>query len=234
MEGNTNLNEEKTSVVEETNDANEEANNAEPKKQGKIAKLKQYIIDHPDLKQVILFTCFSAICGLTQMIITMVLPIILRAANHDAMVEPFKWWIFDYTEKGIGEFIGFIIGSIWGQTLTFLLNRKKTFNAPDHVLFRAIAYTVMAILIIIMQTAIGGGITNALAKTNPNASEGTSSFYNLVAQLVASITAFVVSFLGNKFVIMRKWKTKEEKVETATKEQAETAETNIDSTTEEK
>ena len=169
-----------------------------------IKKLIHYIKTHENIRQMVLFFLFSLICGVSQMIITLVLPIILRAADPN-MSSPFEWFIFDYTEKGLGEFIGFLVGSFVGQALTFILNRKKTFNVKDHVVFRAIAYTVMAVLIILMQTAIGGGITGAFAKADPDATGIVVAIYNLIAQMVAGIAAFVVSFLGNKFVIMRKF-----------------------------
>lgn len=181
-----------------------------PKKKG-IKGLIEYIKSHENLRQAVLFFLFSIICGASQMIITAVLPLILRAASP-SMSEPFKWFLFDYTEKGVGEFIGFIVGSIVGQVLTFVLNRKKTFNVHDHIPFRAIAYAIMAVLIILMQTAIGGGITGALAKAVPDASDIVSTIFNLIAQMVAGIAALVVNFLGNKFFVMRKFgKYKDEK-----------------------
>jgi len=175
-----------------------------PKKKG-IKGIIEYIKTHENLRQAVLFFLFSMICGASQMIITAVLPLILRAAS-DSMSDPFKWFIFDYTEKGVGEFIGFVVGSVVGQVLTFVLNRKKTFNVHDHIPFRAIAYAIMAVLIILMQTAIGGGITGALAKAVPDASDLVATIFNLIAQVVAGIAALVVNFLGNKFFIMRKFK----------------------------
>ncbi len=179
-----------------------------PKKKG-IKGIIEYIKTHENLRQAVLFFLFSMVCGASQMIITAVLPLILRAAS-DSMSEPFKWFIFDYTEKGVGEFIGFIVGSVVGQVLTFVLNRKKTFNVSDHIPFRAIAYAIMAILIILMQTAIGGGITSALAKAVPDASDLVATIFNLIAQVVAGIAALVVNFLGNKFFVMRKFGKKTE------------------------
>lgn len=195
----------------------EEAPTEEAPKKKSLKGLIQYIKTHENLRQPILFFLFSMICGGTQMLITLVLPIILRAAYPNTlgengeiialgkMSQPFKWFIFDYTEKGIGEFIGFLVGSFIGQLLTFVLNRKKTFNVHDHIPFRAIAYTIMAVLIILMQTAIGGGITGALAKAVPDANETVAGIFNIVAQAVAGIAALVVNFLGNKFFVMRKF-----------------------------
>ena len=201
---------------------------------GLKAKIKFFfdvLEKYPTVRQAILFTLFSMICGLTQFIITLVLPIILKAASPDTMNEPFGFWpmgdsyLFDFTDvgTGLGSFLGFLIGSIWGQTLTFLLNRKKTFNVPDHVAFRAIAYTIMAILIIIMQTAIGK-VEGVLKANDPNASDLVNVIYNLIAQVTAGMAAFVTSFLGNKFVVMRKWKTKGAPAENATEEVEQPAE----------
>lgn len=177
--------------------------------------LIQYIKAHENLRQMVLFTLFSLICGATQMLITLVLPMILKAANPTKMEAPFGWikmgetYFFDFTDEGqgLGSFLGWLIGSIWGQALTFILNRKKTFNVPDHVIFRAVAYAVMAVLIIVMQTAIGK-VEGVLKAHDPDASKFVNVVYNLIAQVVAGIAAFVASFLGNKFVVMRKWKTK--------------------------
>lgn len=196
-----------------------EATDDLPKKKG-IKGIIEYIKTHENLRQAVLFFLFSMICGASQMVITAVLPLILRAAS-DSMSEPFKWFLFDYTEKGVGEFIGFIVGSVVGQVLTFVLNRKKTFNVSDHIPFRAIAYAIMAVLIILMQTAIGGGITGALSKAVPDASELVATIFNLIAQVVAGIAALVVNFLGNKFFIMRKFKSAAKNDKSAGEDKAE-------------
>lgn len=220
---------------------------------GLKAKIKfffEVLEKYPTVKQAVLFTLFSMICGLTQFIITLVLPMILKAISPEQMTAPFGFWkmgnntyLFDFTDPktGYGSFWGFLIGSIWGQTLTFLLNRKKTFNVPDHVVFRAIAYTIMAILIIIMQTAIGK-VEGALNNADPDASDFLRIVYNLIAQVTAGMAAFVTSFLGNKFIVMRKWKTKggekeevateslEEAVEELDEENVEAVEANAEAT----
>ena len=182
----------------------EEAPQEGGKKKKSLKEIIKYIKEHENLRQPILFFLFSMICGAAQMLTTLVLPMILRAADP-GMKAPFTWFIFDYSEKGLGEFIGFLVGSVIGQALTFILNRKKTFNVKDHIPFRAIAYAIMAVLIILMQTAIGGGITGALGKADPGAKGIVLAIYNIIAQCVAGIAALVVNFLGNKFFVMRKF-----------------------------
>ena len=65
----------------------------------------------------------------------------------------------------------------------------------------------MAVLIILVQTAIGKleGVFNA---HDPDASETLKVVYNLLAQVVAGFAGFAMNFLGNKFIIMRKFKEK--------------------------
>lgn len=198
----------------------DEVESADAQAEAKPRSLKgliEYIKTHENLRQVVLFTLFSMICGVTQMLITLLLPIILKAAAPAKMNTPFGWiamgdkYFFDFTDEGqgLGSFLGWLIGSIWGQTLTFILNRKKTFNAPDHLVFRAVAYTVMAILIIIVQTALGK-IEGVLKAHDPDATEIVNVIYNLIAQIIAGLAAFTMSFFGNKFFVMRKWKSKDE------------------------
>ena len=191
---------------------NAEAQEVAEVKPKSLKGLIKYIKEHENLRQLVLFTLFSMICGITQFTITLVLPIILKAVSPN-MSEPFGWikmgdgYFFDFRDpgQGLGSFLGWLIGSIWGQALTFILNRKKTFNAPDHVVFRAIAYTIMAVLIIIMQTAIGK-LEGVLKAHDPDASDLVNVIYNLIAQVVAGLAAFTVNFIGNKFVVMRKFK----------------------------
>jgi len=92
-----------------------------------------------------------------------------------------------------------------GQVLTFVLNRKKTFNVPDYVALRAVMYAIMAVLIIIMQTALGGVVTKACWNAKPDANGFLDLLFNLTGQAVAGIAAVIVNFLGNKFFVMRDW-----------------------------
>lgn len=217
--------EEKMEVAAEQEELSAEQQGSEQPVEAKPKGLKgliKYIKTHENLRQVVLFTLFSLICGATQMLITLLLPIILKAAAPAKMTAPFGWikmgkgYFFDFTDdgQGLGSFLGWLIGSIWGQTLTFILNRKKTFNVPDHVAFRAVAYAVMAVLIIIAQTAIGK-LEGVLKAHDPDATAFVNVVYNLIAQVVAGIAAFTMSFFGNKFVVMRKWKSKDAPAEQA-------------------
>lgn len=179
-----------------------------PKKKG-IKGIIEYIKAHENLRQPILFFLFSMICGGSQMLITLLFTQLYRVGG--VLGEPFPGFyvgsvpLFAYASHA--EFIGFLLGSVIGQVLTFVLNRKKTFNIHDHVAFRAIAYAFMAVAIIFVQTLLGGAVTVACR----NAYSGGVAFvndviFNLIGQMVGGISALVISFLCNKFFIMRKFK----------------------------
>ena len=175
--------------------------------------LIQYIKSHENLRQPILFFLFSMICGGSQMLITLLFTQLNRL-HGTILAEGFPGFyigavpLFKY--DSYAEFIGFLIGSVVGQVLTFVLNRKKTFNVHDHIPFRAVAYALMAIAIIFVQTLLGGAVTVACR----NAYAGNNAFlnnwvFNLTGQAVGGISALIISFLCNKFFVMRKFKSSE-------------------------
>lgn len=167
-----------------------------------LQKFFDYLKAHEDIRQMVFFFMFSIICGVSQMIITYALSAGLKLEAHLGGTR-LDWFVFHYATQA--EFVGFLVGSFVGQVLTFVLNRKKTFNVPDYVALRAVMYTIMAVLIIIMQTALGGAVTDACWSAKPDANGFLDFVFNLTGQAVAGIAALVVNFLGNKFFVMRDW-----------------------------
>ena len=202
----------------------------EPRKKG-LKGLIEYIKSHENLRQAVLFFLFSMICGGSQMLITL----LFTQLNHlegTVLAEAFPGFyvgavpLFKY--DSYAEFIGFLIGSVVGQVLTFVLNRKKTFNVHDHIPFRAVAYAFMAVAIIFVQTLLGGAITVACR----NAYAGNNEFlknwvFNLTGQAVGGISALIISFLCNKFLVMRKFKGSEPAEEQAEEPAAESEEIEV-------
>ena len=75
-------------------------------------------------------------------------------------------------------------------------------------------YTIVAVAIIFAQTLVCGAILNALNNAVPDASDFLSgTVFNLVAQAVSGILGLVMSFLGNKFLVMRNWGEKKKATE---------------------
>ncbi len=200
--------------VETTAETVEEATVAPTKKKIKLPAGLQKIVDkinsNEDVRQMVVFTLFSFICGGSQMIITLVLPLLLKLGGG-VLTEPFQGFdlgalknVFGYNTTS--DFIGFLIGSIVGQVLTFVLNRKKTFNCTNNVVISGIMYVILAVFIIFMQTLLGGAIMVACQNAKA-VDEGSFLYqvYNLTGQAVGGISALIISFIGNKFLVMRNW-----------------------------
>lgn len=178
-----------------------------------LQKFMDYLNTHEDIRQMVFFLLFSVICGASQLIVTYALSAGLKLEAHLGSTR-LDWFVFHYATQA--EFIGFLVGSVVGQVLTFVLNRKKTFNVPDYVALRAVMYAIMAVLIIIMQTALGGAVTDACWKAKPDANGFLDLLFNLTGQAVAGIAAVIVNFLGNKFLVMRDWGKKKREVSQST------------------
>lgn len=205
-----------TPIAEEANVLDEATVSEETaqKKKVKLPAWLQTLVDkiksNEDVRQMVLFTLFSFICGGSQMIITLVLPLLLKLGGG-VLTEKFYGFdlgmlkdVFGYPTTS--DFIGFLIGSIVGQVLTFVLNRKKTFNCTNNIVIAVIMYIIVAVAIIFVQTLLGSAIMTACQ--NAHHVEDTSflyQVYNLTGQAVGGITALVMSFLGNKFLVMRNW-----------------------------
>ena len=213
-------------VEDETVDAPAENADAKTKKKIKLPQGLQNLVDkikaNENLRQMIVFTLFSFICGGSQLIITLVLPALLKLAPADSVLNQrfygFRLGALDdvFGYPTTSDFIGFLIGSIVGQVLTFILNRKKTFNCTNNIVISGIMYVILAVTIIFVQTLLGSAIMTACMGAKPVAqTEFLYQIYNLTGQAVGGITALVMSFLGNKFLVMRNWGEKKNKAQEA-------------------
>lgn len=196
---------------------NSDQSDGKTKKKIKLPKGLQTLVDkikaNENLRQMIVFTLFSFICGGSQLILTLALTQMKYAGG--VLAAPFKgipvgeFAIFGFDTTA--EFIGFLVGSVTGQVLTFVLNRKKTFNCTNNIVISGIMYVILAIAIIFMQTFLGGAITSACYKAMPEPSKFLGLLFNLAGQAVGGIAALIISFLGNKFLVMRNWGEKKAK-----------------------
>ncbi len=203
-------------------EADDSQSDAKPKKKVKLPKGLQILVDkikaNENLRQMIVFTLFSFICGGSQFIITLVLPALLKLAPADSILNQ-KFYGFRLGDLNdvfgfptTSDFIGFLIGSIVGQVLTFVLNRKKTFNCTNNIVISGIMYVILAVTIIFVQTLLGSAIMTACMGAKPvEKTEFLYQIYNITGQAVGGITALVMSFLGNKFLVMRNWGEKKAK-----------------------
>lgn len=164
-------------------------------------KIKPFFEAHENIRQIIVYTLVSLICFAIEYISFTLIELCIK--DYD---EPFKWFLFSYDHTR--TFIAFLVSNILAQTATFVLNRKKTFKATNNVVVSGIMFAIIMICIILLNTYLGGIITRASA--NSMIANGTDAAVaetvgGYAGKLVGSFTAFVLSFLGNKFLVMRNW-----------------------------
>ena len=77
-------------------------------------------------------------------------------------------------------------------------------------------YAIIAVGIIILQTYLGGVVTsackNAAIKNGTNTEGIIGLLITITGMAVGGLAALVLSFLGNKYLVMRDWGKKKEKV----------------------
>ena len=176
-------------------------------------KKGRYIVDfinaHEDLRQFVFFFMFSLLCFAAEMATFYFVYYICDRYGYTA---PLKWFVFDYSAPesgGKGGFLAFLLSTTVSQALTFILNRKKTFKADNNVVFSAIMYAIMVVVIIVANTALCGIIKDAIATAmlKGNCSQEATDFVSgTTSKMVGGALAWVISFFMSKFVIMRKKK----------------------------
>jgi putative flippase GtrA len=165
---------------------------------GNVTKAEQFEDNHKTLWQLIKFTFISMISGTVEFVAYFLINnVFLKSLNS----EPFSWWIFNYSggaAGGQGTMYAFFISTTLAQIIAFIVNRKKTFKANNNLLFSAIAYTLMVIVIICTQTYFGPLMVSAIDKIINNA--GISA---IIGKLIWMFFTFCTIFPMSKYVIMR-------------------------------
>lgn len=158
---------------------------------------KKLTEDHQTLWQFIKFFLFSQLAGFVELVSFAVLNKVLPPK----MPESFDFFVFHYTtEKNLckGAFIAFLVSAILAEIVSFLINRKATFNANNNVVKSAIEYAVMIVFVICMKTWVVTVLTPVV--------EGFTSMALLIEwipKLASMALAFAIIFPMNKFVIMK-------------------------------
>ena len=170
-----------------------------------VQKFKAWTKRKPELWQLIKFTLVSMLAGITEITSTAILAASLRNVH-----TPVEWFIFNYPDRGVGTGLGLMItvlvATALAQIVAFVVNRKKTFQADNNIVFSIVSYAAMVVVLLIgvrmwstplLENAIYQGIGNQ----------------GLALTLVTAIwmaLSFAITFVFSKFIIMRKVKPKKD------------------------
>ena len=190
----------------------------------KQSAFKVWTEKHADLWQIIKFTLVSMIAGTSEMVLYNVFLWILRGPLMNISVD---WFIFHYpggaegtvladgtiARGGACVLVAYLVSTIVGNFVSFVVNRKTTFKSVANVKFSIIATMIMIVFIIFYSTVLGGLANSWVGtwKIFENA-DGNFLLTFLMQNIGKFMITFVFVFLMNKFVILREEKkTKEQK-----------------------
>ena len=170
--------------------------------------LKTYLEKHKTAKQIIYFTIIGQISLFTMLISRLIFDLLLKNLTNQVNINPFP-------PQALGSFLAFLISNILCKTVSYILNRKKTFNADSNAIFGAVVYTVMVILLIVVETIIGTPVQNWYyklfgGKWTGSALNTASVLRPALYQVCGSLTIITcgivdstIVFFMEKFVIMK-------------------------------
>lgn len=193
----------------------------------KQSAFKVWTEKHADLWQIIKFTLVSMIAGGSEMVLYNVFLWILRGPLMNISVD---WFIFHYpggaegtvlsdgtiARGGACVLVAYLVSTIVGNFVSFVVNRKTTFKSVANVKFSIIATMVMIVFIIFYSTVLGG-LANSWVGTwkifeNADGNFLLTFLMQNIGKFLITMITFVFVFVMNKFVILREEKkTKEQK-----------------------
>lgn len=193
----------------------------------KKSAFKVWTEKNAGLWQIIKFTLVSMIAGGSEMVLYNVFLWILKAPLESISV---KWFIFNYpggpegavldggviARGGACVLVAYLVSTIVGNFVSFVVNRKTTFKSVANVKFSIIATMVMIVFIIFYSTVLGG-LANSWVGTwgifrNTDGNFLLTFLKQNIGKFMITMITFVFVFVMNKFVILREEKkTKEQK-----------------------
>ncbi len=169
-----------------------------PKTQANYEKLVAFLKRHETVVQAIKFTLISLVAFLSEFAVMYALQYGLYKTCGE---QDFDWFVFHYSagKKGAFGLAGFIamLGSkLVAETISFTQNWKRNFKANSNRVFAVTVYVITVVCIIVFTQWMSGALAEVLH------SEAALT----VCKLIGSFVSFIVMFLMDKFVIMRKKK----------------------------
>lgn len=174
-----------------------------------MSKINDYFKLHKSQLQVAWFLVFGLCALIAQLISRIICDIIFEDLVNTITIWPFP-------SQTLGSFLAFLISNIIAKVISYITNRKKTFQANNNVYLSIILYIILVIILIIVETIIGTPLQNALYTivggsfinaTQATANASSQVLYQIcgvVSQLIYGIGDAIIVFFMDKYLIMRK------------------------------
>lgn len=162
--------------------------------------IKQWIADHPNIWEFILFNILSNCATITNFVVMWLCTGFVFTAFKN---QPFQFFIFNYTnvesDLGLCGFLSFLVATAAAQTVNFFVQKNLVFKSNANFSKAVPKFIILAVVLVIISAAlpaysqalfINMGIPAGLAPTLAN-------IVNILAQVI-------ISYPTMKFVIMKK------------------------------
>lgn len=162
--------------------------------------IKQWIADHPNIWEFILFNILSNCATITNFVVMWLCTGFIFTAFKNL---PFQFFIFNYTnvesDLGLCGFLSFLVATAAAQTVNFFVQKNLVFKSNANFSKAVPKFIILAVVLVIISAAlpaysqalfINMGIPAGLAPT--------------LANIVNILTQVIISYPTMKFVIMKK------------------------------
>ena len=176
-----------------------ESNNAGTAKLGPI---RQWIEDHPNIWEFILFNVLSNISTISRFVVAWIGTAVFVSAM--GLTEPFSFLIFNYTSdtsNGLGGFLTFLLAEVIAQVVNFVVQMKWVFKSDSSFKDAAWKYAILAVVIVVVNLVLPGYVTSLCVSMGLGGQIATT-----IASVVNTLLAVLVSYPILKFWIMPKSK----------------------------
>ncbi|MCD7809154.1 MAG: hypothetical protein LUH02_07410 [Erysipelotrichaceae bacterium] len=172
-------------------------------------KLNKYFKIHKSQLQVAWFLVFGLCALLAQLVSRIICDIVFQDLVNTITIWPFP-------SQTLGSFLAFLISNIIAKVISFITNRKKTFQANNNIYFSIIVYVILVVVLIIVETIIGTPLQNAIYiimggnfinATQASVNASSQVLYQtcgVISQLIYGIGDAIIVFFMDKYLIMKR------------------------------
>lgn len=173
-----------------------------------VRTIREYLTRNPLRRQIVLFMFYGFFALVAELVVRLVLDILLQGLDIMFRIPPFE-------EQALGSFIAFAISNILAKTISYVFNRRKTFKANNSLLYSAVLYICVCVVLLIIETIIGTPLQNMLYiiagghfdeldfSTEAALNPGLYQLMGTCSQLIYCTVDSIIMFMLNKFVIMK-------------------------------
>ena len=163
----------------------------------KVGPIRQWIKDHPNIWEFILFNVLSNISTITRFVVTWIGTAIFISGL--GLTQPF------HVRNGLGGFLTFLLAEVLAQVVNFFVQMKWVFKSDSSFKDAAWKYVILAVIIVVVNLVLPGYVTGLCQGWGMNA-----GIAGTIASVVNTLLAVIVSYPLLKFWVMPKSDDKKE------------------------